>query len=498
MKTVKNYKRFLRFICLLVAFSLVIRFSEFTASASSKSYKITDLGIQCTIPDTFTLVFSRDSIKTDDDVASLGLTKAEVLQLFSESNIYLEAGTKNFETDFRITMVPSTLDDFSTYGDTLLQGLASEMVDGLKAYSYSVISWEIYHHPDTEFIVVQYSLPAYAAYSYGIQYYTVMNMQAINFTCLFLSRPTSSDKAMLKGIIDSALFENAPAKTSEEDAKHNYPAFNYSDNYVSFHLPDGWKQTETDPSHTSLNAKFQRGENADVIFTYGCIDVWSQLSTYEKQSLSRADCSFSSMTNTEITDTISGEYENNGIVINNSSVLEVSGKKCAQATFTTHGDAYGIPLEVTTTQVTFLENGYMISFTISQDSSSKYYSEFIRILESVKFQILESDHSNTNSSNQPSSAEPSKSKSGGSFSERNTFLYVLCGGAVMVVLAIAIIIIVRKRAAKTQVDSLPYSVIDNKLQNDTASSQLLFCHKCGARLVAGKNVCQNCGASIPR
>lgn len=129
------------------------------------------------------------------------MTKNEIKNLLTESNSYLEAGTEHFETDLRITMVPITIGDFSGYGDALLNGLASEMVDSLKAYGYSNITWEVYHHPNTVFLKMEYSVPTDTGYSYSIQYYTVMNAQAINFTCSFQSKPTSADKAMVKGIV---------------------------------------------------------------------------------------------------------------------------------------------------------------------------------------------------------------------------------------------------------------------------------------------------------
>ena len=306
----RNYENplLMRLLCMVFTIMLMVHFFTLTVSAVGKTYKIKDLGIQCTIPDSFTHVFSRDSIKSDADVAFLGMTKDEVLKLFSDSNIYLEAGTEYFETDFRITMAPITIGDFSNYGEKLLQGMASEMVEALTTYGYTDITWEIYHHTDTEFIKMEYALPASSGYSYSIQYYTVMNLQAINFTCSFQTAPSSSDKSMLKEIVNSAVFENAPQKKTEEEIKNEYPGFDYSDEYVTFHIPDCWHQKKTDPSHTHLNAKFQRGDDSEAVIIYGCQDLWLQLTAAERQGLTREDFSFSSMTDNEIIKTINSEY----------------------------------------------------------------------------------------------------------------------------------------------------------------------------------------------
>lgn len=489
---------FYRSVCCLALIVFFLLLLPASVSAAERTVKIKDLGIECTIPGSFTYILTRDNT-SDADALALGLTKAEINKLLTDSNAYLEAGTEYFETDLRITMVPSTIDDFSNYGDTLLNGLASGMVDSLEAYGYGNITWEIYHHPDTVFLKMEYSIPPDTGYSYSIQYYTVMNLQAINFTCSFQSKPSSSDKAMVKGIVDSAIFENAPKKESEENINYNCPAFNYRDEYVSFRIPDGWHKAELDPNHTHLNAKFQKGDNADVIITYGCQDVWALLSDSERKSLTRSECSFSMMSDKEIKETVNGEYETIGADVKNASIIDISGMKGVQVTFTMHADVYGIPLDVTTTQVAFMEKGYMMTFTISQDPSSKYYEEFKSILKTVTFTFPVENESDSRTPSYQVSTEAAKSGSPNPKTEQSIIVYILCGTALLILgAAIAVVILRKTKNSEKQAVNLTSAVSNDSMRNNDAANQILFCHKCGTRLDEGVNNCQNCGAVIPR
>ncbi len=490
---------FMRILCMMLAIMLVVHVLPFSVSAAGKSYNIKELGIQCTIPDSFTHVFTRDSIKSDADVAFLGMTKAEVLALFSESNIFLEAGTEYFETDLRITMAPNTVGNFSDFGDTLLSGMGDRLVDELKRLGYSNISSEIYHHTDTEFIMMQYSLPASDAYSYSIQYYTVMNLQAINFTCSFQSKPTASEKAMVKGIVDSAVFMNAPQKASEKELKAKYPAFDYSDDYVTFHLPDGWHQEEPDPNHTHVDAKFQRGNDSEAIITYGFQDAWSQLSATEKQGTTREDFSFSAMTDNEIIEIVSSDYEKIGAVVQNASTQIINGKKWGRVIFTIQNDTFGIPLEITTTQVAFLQNGYILFLSISQNTSGSYYDEFKSVLESVRFKFL--GDSKTSTPSQAAATTPAASESSVPKTESNAIFYILGGAALLAIVVIAIVLRKKKKSTKIQIIQKEYiseATETRYTATGETAGQILFCHKCGSRLEPGSTVCKNCGTVIPR
>lgn len=499
-----NIISFHRTVCCLVLIVLFIPRFFVYAAAAGRTVTIKDLGIDCTIPDYFTYVFTRDNI-SDTDAASLGMTKTEIKNLLTESNAYLEAGTEYFETDLRITMVPITIGDFSDYGDGLLNGLASEMVDSLKSYGYSNITWEIYHHPDTVFLKMEYSLPSDTGYLYSIQYYTVMNLQAINFTCSFSSKPSSSDKSMVKGIVDSAIFKNAPVKESEEDIKRNHPAFDFTDNFVSFQIPAGWTQEPTDPNHKLINAKFQKVGLSEMLITYGCQDLWAQLSTTEKQGSKRSDLSFSAMTDQEIREIVTEEYAASGATLHNISIETVGGKKYYQVVMTVRNETYGIPLDVTNTQMVFLENGYMVSFSFSQEPSSQYYSEFIDVLESVTFRFLEENDNGKNGNSASSASEQSTTASASSEANQAdtiTFLRYLpyiIGGVVIVALVVVIVIQKKRIAAEKTQAARNYQLTYQKEPIlKTEASQILFCHKCGARLDAGETICKKCGTVIPR
>lgn len=489
-----NILVFFRTVCCLVLIIFCLSLLLVSVIAAGKTVTIKDLGIECTIPDSFTYIFTRYNI-SDADASSLGMTKNEIKNLLTESNSYLEAGTEHFETDLRITMVPITIGDFSGYGDALLNGLASEMVDSLKAYGYSNITWEVYHHPNTVFLKMEYSVPTDTGYSYSIQYYTVMNAQAINFTCSFQSKPTSADKAMVKGIVDSAVFENAPAKESDDIIKKNNPASDFSDDYLSFRIPAGWKKEATSPSHTLIKTKYTRVGQADVLVMYGTKDIWAELSAEEKKGLSRTDFSNSSFTTAEAQQLFVGEVLGTGNTVEKVTSTKIGGKDYFQIMYTMHNDSYGIPLDVKSTMMVHIEDGYASLFIFTQAPNGALFNEFKTILESVNYHYtIEEQHTEPSKElAAESNQDTAKSKSA---DPPKKYLLLLL---LVIPAAIAAVFVIKKHKTKQK----PLSKTNDQeaksppVRIESSQPAILFCHKCGNRLAEGDTVCRQCGATIP-
>lgn len=485
-----------RTICCFVLIALFLPIFSVPVFATGRTVKIKDLGIECTIPDSFTYVFTRDNI-SDADASSLGMTKNEIKNLLTESNAYLEAGTEYFETDLRITMVPITIGDFSDYGDTLLKGLASEMVDSLKAYGYSNITWEIFHHPDTVFIKMEYSVPADTGYSYSIQYYTVMNAQAINFTCSFQSKPTSSDRAMVKGIVDSAVFKNAPAKESDGTIKKNNPASDFHDDYLSFRIPAGWKKETTNPSHTLIKTKYTRVGQTDVLVMYGTKDIWAELSAEEKKGLSRTDFSNSSITTAEAQALFVGEVLGTGNTVEKVTSTKIGGKDYFQILYTMHNDSYGIPLNVKCTMMVHIEDGYASLFIFTQDPTGAFFNEFKTILGSVEYHYPIEEQ--TTEPSKESAATESNQNTTDSKSVNSSERYLLLLLLIIPAAIGAFFIIKRHRTRQKPLSrGHEQEVQAPSVQTGSSKPAILFCHKCGSRLEEGDVVCRHCGIAIPR
>lgn len=491
-------KRLLQVVWAVVVLGFLLMTLPLFGIAAGKTINIKDLCIRCTIPDNFTYVFTRDNINATD-ASSLGLTKSDVLNMLKESDIYLEAGTDNFETDFRITMVPITIGDFSDYGDTLLNGLASEMATSLKVYGHSKITWEIYHHTDTVFLKFEYSLPSGSGYSDSIQYYTVMNAQAINFTCSFQSKPTSSDRTMVKRIVDSATFENAQKKESEAAIKKAHPAIDFSDDYVTFIIPAGWQKEEAIPTHTLINSKYSRAGHADVLFMYGTTDLWEQLSASEKNKLSRKDFSNSLLTTKEAKELFIGEELGVGNAVESVFSTSVNGRDYYQIIYTTHNNDFGIPVSIKNTMMVHIEDGYGSIFVLTQDPSGSFFSEFIELLGSIEYHYPagESGHESNSDSKKSETANPSCNTDNEKNNSSAKYLLLL-----LLVIPIAFICyyVVRKKKstqASIQRDNIELPKTGTIMQAEERPTAIFFCHKCGSRLAEGDVVCRHCGTTIP-
>ena len=511
MNKYNKARSFRHVITATFAVVLLVKLLALSAQAAGKTIEISDLGIQCAIPDYFSYILTRDNIKSDADVSSFGMTKDQILNLFKENNIYLDAFTEDFGTDLIISMAPnSTTGDFSEYGDSILNSLGNAVVENLKTVGYSNIVCEVYHHTDTLFLKFEYSMPSGSDYSYSIQYYTVMNSQEISFTISFMTKPTASEKTIIKGVVDSAVFKNAPVKESESEINKKHPAFDYNDEYISIHIPMGWSQEPTSSYHEPIKAKFKKVSLPGIIMAYSFQDIWEQLSADEKQGHSRSEMSFSSMTDQEIRDMLGTTLEELGADIGNISFETVGGKKYCQLVMTVYENIDGMKLGVKSTQMVYLANGYAFSFVFYREPTGKQYEEFKAILESVTYHLFDEGDNNIieEISTTPTQSFPSETQHAhipnSDSPAHMDYMGFIGVGVGVVVLIIAVIILTRKKTSqkqnKVEISSHTYndSLTLHTDPKGDSTYQIKFCHKCGSRLSEEDTQCKNCGAIIPR
>ena len=107
---------------------------------------------------------------------------------------------------------------------------------------------------------------------------------------------------------------------------HN-PASDFSDDFLSFRIPAGWKKEAKSPSHTLIKTKYTRVVQADVLVMYGTKDIWSELSAEEKKGLSRTDFSNSSIITSEAQELFVGEVLGTGNTVEKVTSTKIGGKK---------------------------------------------------------------------------------------------------------------------------------------------------------------------------
>lgn len=157
----------------------------------------------------------------------------------------------------------------------------------------------------------------------------------------------------------------------------NKEPFLYKDNDtgVEFSVPANWTQEALSKEREFLDVKFTSDRDAGKSILYGSTDLWAELSSSERDGLSRSDLNNSVFSMDEIADAM-------GVTQSDLSKVTYGGS-----------EYYQYVLGTTVTGLTRVENGYAYSFQFSGDKSNSLYRDFEALLESVTYPSSESTSS---------------------------------------------------------------------------------------------------------
>lgn len=376
---------------------LLLLTASFTATATNtKTYELEELDIKIDIPENL-IVFTRSIEINDPGLKVVGLTKADMETLMQDGNIYLNAIAENLDYEIIVTMIESSIDNFSLLSDTELMALMTIGDDEYEERNITRIKTEVYQHSQAKFIKLYISQPGYDSIVYGLQYYTTYNGKAINITLQSYSGVIDSVKeALLKSIVDSTVFGSDPPQRQKVEYS---PSFLYTDDNtgVSFTVPENWSQVEFSKERKYLTAKFASNLEEGLIIVYSGNDFWSELSANEKQGLSRKDIDNNAISKSDIA-YMYGANEND------IKMVKYNGIEYYKAVVTEAQDIFGFNLTVTMTYLCHIRNGYIFEFQFNAAEVSPYYKVFETLLSSVKYPGLEIEKSSNNTNTTTSSA----------------------------------------------------------------------------------------------
>jgi hypothetical protein len=223
--------------CLLIVLVTLISFFAHPACAEMPS--VYDLGgIRIGIPDDL-IVFTHDTTADDPGLAALGLTYEFVQSKMEEDCTSLNA--MDHEMDLEITVsidpvlnfnmlvlrnliaenmissVPEPLDYNLISDDALLKAIAftATKMSGRSGIAYD--SYGLYRHPQAKFVRTNFKVGDTPPYQYYLEYSTVYENRYFSILLRSLSgKITSSQEAMMKGIVDSIVFDPS-YKTAEAE-----------------------------------------------------------------------------------------------------------------------------------------------------------------------------------------------------------------------------------------------------------------------------------------
>ena len=185
------------------------------ATDAANTYELSELELSVDIPDKYSVI-TRETDAGDPVFGKYGISKESVTAHFETNNIYLNALSNTNSEEIVVTMLSNTMSDFNTLSDPMLEILASKLEEEFKAYNVNILDYEIYHHAQTKFLKIYFHDSANTAY--GIQYYTICNYKAMNFTLKSYSGDiTPEQESTIKTVVDSVKYNTISANSEQEE-----------------------------------------------------------------------------------------------------------------------------------------------------------------------------------------------------------------------------------------------------------------------------------------
>lgn len=369
-------KRFL--MCVLVCVMIIsILFSQITVFASTGTYHIDEMEITVTIPSGYSVI-TRDTPVYDSVFNTLGVSGTELISRFKTNGIYLNAVSNTNNEEIVITNMENILSNFALISDTALNTLASALVNEYTNQGIKVSKYDIYQHSQAKFVRM-YWYDA-ANYTYGLQYYTIYDNNAMNFTMRsYNGRISAEQERTIKAIVDSVKYDKAPPMV-DEGADTEPFIYTDSDSGVKFTVPANWIEKEFNGEREYLDAKFASTKEEGLIILFSSTDLWTEASPADRVGMSRSDINNSLFSKADISEMVNTTEDNVSMFMYNG----VEYYKCETSD---DKEVHGLSFDVTMTYLMRVDNGWMYSFQFGGTSDHELYSDFESLMRSVEYPV---------------------------------------------------------------------------------------------------------------
>ncbi len=462
-------KRFL--MCMLVCVtSISILFSQITVFAATGTYHIDEMKMTVTIPSGYSVI-TRDTPVYDSVFNTLGVSGTELISHFKANGIYLNAISNTNNEEIVITNMENILSNFALISETALNTLASALVNEYTNRGIKVSKYDIYQHSQAKFVRM-YWYDA-ANYTYGLQYYTIYDNNAMNFTMRSYSGSISSRQELtIKAIVDSVKYDKAPP-TVDEGVDTEPFIYTDSDSGVKFTVPANWVEDEFNEEREFLDAKFASTKEEGLIILFSSTDLWTEASSADRAGMSRSDINNSLFSKADIAE-IGNTTEDN------VSMFMYNGVEYYKCETSNDKELHGLSFDVTMTYLMFVHNGWMYSFQFGGTSDHELYSDFESLIRSVEYpeqptyeldvdDYYDDDYSYLGDIDNDDD------------NESNTYTGVILFVVIMVAAGTVctVLWILRKKKQKVK-------------------ETIVYCGKCGQKLPPNSDFCHMCGAKVER
>lgn len=467
-------KRTLRFLLIqtiiLVMVACTIPFTM--VSAASNTYDLDELELKVTIPNDYSVI-TRDTPASDPIFSDLGTTKSAIVSQFETNNIYLNAISNTYNEEIVVTNMKNSLSNFSLLSDTVLNTFASTLANQYKGYGINVSRHEIYQHSQAKFIKVYFTDTANSVH--GLQYYTIYDGKAMNFTMRSYEGSLSSrQETIIKTIVDSIKYDKAPPAADQGEDTNSF-IHTDTDSGVTFTVPANWKQEAFSKDREFIDVKFVSTKEDGCTMIYGSTDMWSQMSASDRVGYTRSDLNSSAFTKSDIAQMYSTTADK-------ISTVTYNGAEYFKGETNYTSDTYGVDITVKMTQLVYIDNGWMYMFQFGGTSTHKLYSDFESLLKSVQYPSVSNvgGVGSTNNTTSNSSNNNTDDNAG-----------VIAVIVLLVIVAIIVVAVIVSR--KKNDEAANYTPTYNVPESQSEPEPVTYCAKCGQALPFDSVFCHKCG-----
>ena len=456
-------KRFFAF-ALIVILLLAIPFN-ISVFAASNTYDLDELGLQVTIPTDYSVI-TRDTPANAPIFSDLGTTKTELISYFETGNIYLNAISNYYNEEIVVTNMKNDLSDFSTLSDSALTALVSTIPERYAEIGISVLKYEIYQHSQTKFVKLYFTDTGNTVY--GLQYYTIYDGNAMNFTMRSYQGSISErQESTIKAVVDSIKYDKEPPVV-EEGEDTNAFTHTDTDTGVKFTVPANWKQEAFTADREYIDVMFVSTKEDVSTIIYGSTDLWDMMTASEQRGLTRSDINNSAFTRSDVAEMF-------GITTDKVTTVTYNGISYYKCEVTGFKEVNGHYFTITMTLLLHIDNGWGYVFQFGGTSTHKQYFDFESLIKSVQYPIVSKKPTATSTGTTSNRVENTNNNS-----YNNTGIIII----VVLLLVAAVIVVAIKKNSKP----IP----------PNNSEMTIYCRNCGQAMPSDSEFCHICGTKVEK
>lgn len=471
-----------RFVRLLLPLCMIFCLLPAPAyAASSTAYVLKDFGMRIEFPSEL-VVFTRDTDADDPNLSAQGLTMEYLSSFMQEEHIYLDAWDENINFEIIITKESSPIPDLAQFNDAELNVLLSYFEDTYLETEDDFSDTEIYWHNQIPFMKIHASLTDDEGITYALGYHTVHDNQTISIVLYsYIGKIDPNMEALMQRIIDSVYFDASLRGRRLIDITD---PFLYTDpeSTLSFTVPECWIESPQLINSEYINAAFESICKDGLYIFFTKEDMLSD-KNWEGSNLTRIMTPRASLDQSSLT-----EYDlasSLGCAEEDVSTFPYAGREYyvveSLMPFTLDSVTFTIPV----TYLIRVENGYMYMFQSTMTRDNQYFTDLEQLIRSVEYPEVEDEY----------------------LPQRKALGIALVSLVIVLILGIALWTHRKKQhpqaCAPSNSDTqdshkaaLPVDTPAPAAPMEAGSSQILFCHKCGCRIVQGGHFCHRCRALL--